>query len=459
MTTLEKVDAFRAGIRGEVILPGEPGYDEVRSVWNGMIDRKPPIAVRAAGTADVIACVEFARMNELPISVKGGGHGVSGKAVRDDGLLLDLSRMCDVRVDVVERTARVGAGAMLGTLDHETQAFGLAVPAGIVSETGVAGLTLGGGIGYQCRKRGLTIDNLIEADVVLADGSLVKASSESNPDLFWAIRGGGGNFGVVTSFVYRAHPLGPDVMTSLSYYDIEETADVLRFYSRFMAEADEGCSVYCLFANVPPAPHFPEERHGKPAAVLHACYIGSVDEGRKALAPLAEFGDPFFSAFAPMKFTDLQMAFDAGVPKGMRAYWKGLNLEEITEEMVSIFADEMKNVSGPMTLIGFEPLGGKISEVDPSATAYAFRGAKFSLGIWAGWNDPAEDEQHIAWTRALYGKLEGFSSGGVYVNYLDRDDQARGRSVLGDNFKRLEQIKQKYDPNGLFEGNVSISGA
>ncbi|HUF03001.1 MAG TPA: FAD-dependent oxidoreductase [Aridibacter sp.] len=453
MRTLEQL---RDNIRGELIFPGEPGYNDARSVWNGMIDRRPAAVVRAADAADVIASVDFASETGIPISAKGGGHGVSGKAVRDDGLLVDLVHLNAVQVDEKERTARVGGGATLGDVDRETQAFGLAVPAGIVSETGVAGLTLGGGIGYQARKSGLTIDNLIEADIVIADGSLVTASADNHTDLFWAIRGGGGNFGIVTSFLYRLHELGPDVMTSLSYFDIAETADVLRFYREFMHGAANGCAVYCLFANVPPADHFPAERRGMPAVILHACYAGPVEEGRKALTPLRQFGAPFFRAFDTMKFTDLQKAFDPAVPKGMRAYWKGLNLEEIEDELVNVFADRLMTIPGPMSLIGFEPLGGKVAEVDPSATAYAFRNARFSLGIWSGWDEPAMDEANIEWTRSLYRDLEGFTSGGVYVNYLDRDEQERTRSALGANFSRLLEIKQKYDPGNMFIGNLKI---
>lgn len=456
MSGQEALDELRPQIEGALLLPGEVGYDDARAVWNGMIDKRPAGIVRAAGQNDVIAAINFARDNGVPISVKAGGHGVAGKAVRDDALLIDLSLLNSVRVDEGERTVRVGGGATLGEVDRETQAFGLAVPAGIVSETGVAGLTLGGGIGYQARKSGLTVDNLLEADVVLADGSLVTASEDSNPDLFWALRGGGGNFGIVTSFLFRAHELGPEVMTSLSYFDIGETADIIRFYRKFMAAAPNGCAVYCLFANVPPAEHFPKDRHGRPAAVLHACYAGPVEEGRDALAPLAAFGNPFFKASGPMKFTDLQAAFDAGMPKGTRAYWKGLNVQEIDDDLIEILDENLKEIPGHASMVGFEPLGGKISEVDPSATAYARRNAKFSLGIWGGWTDPDEDEATIKWIRSLFDKVEGFSSGGVYVNYLDSDDQQKVEDSLGQNFERLLEIKKKYDPDNLFHGNMDI---
>jgi len=457
MANLKDFEVCRTGLRGAVSLPGDDGYEEARSVWNGMIDHRPALAVHAAGVADVVACVNYARETGIPVSVKGGGHGVGGKAVCDDGLLIDLSGMKDIRIDTEARTARVGGGATLGDVDHETQAFGLAVPAGIVSETGVAGLTLGGGIGYQARRSGLTIDNLLGAEMVLADGSFVKVDENHRPDLFWAIRGGGGNFGVVTSFLYRLHELGPEVMTSLAYYDIAEAADILRFYDRFMSESDNGCAVYCLFANVPPAPHFPEERHGKPAAVLHACYAGPVEEGRRALAPLNEYGDPFFRAFAPMKFTDLQRAFDPGVPKGMRAYWKGANFEEIGEEAIGIMSQAVRSIPGPLSLLGFEPLGGKVSEVEPTATAYAHRSARYSLGLWSGWHDPGEDESIIAWTRELYEAMRPHSSEGVYFNYLDADDQALVTSALGDNYERLKEIKAKYDPGNLFRSNMNIA--
>ncbi len=457
MADIQKIEQLRGELQGELLTPGDSAYDEARALWNGMVDRKPAMIVRVSGVEDVIAAVNFARSNDFEVSVKAGGHGVAGKAICDGGLVIDLSSLDDVQVDVEAKTVKAGGGTTLGKLDRETQAFRLSVPAGIVSETGIAGLTLGGGIGYQGRKYGLTVDNLLGAEMVLADGTFVWVSVEDHPDLFWAIRGGGGNFGVVTSFTYKAHELGPEVMTSLTYYDISEVPEVVRFYQEFMEEADNGAAVYCMFANVPPAPHLPEERHGTPAVFLHACYAGDVEEGRKVLAPLTEFGDPFFTAFAPMRFVDLQSAFDPAVPKGMRAYWKGANFETLSDEFIETLAERCKNIEGPMSLIGLEPLGGKISEIDPSTTAYTNRSARFSFGIWAGWNDPADDDRLIAWTRSFYDDIVEYSSEGVYFNYLDRDEEERVRASLGSNYERLREIKAKYDPGNMFRNNMNIA--
>jgi FAD/FMN-containing dehydrogenase len=456
MIDKEMVTGFRAGLRGELLMPGDDGYDLARSVWNGMIDKRPALIAACTGVADVVASVNFARKTGLPVSVKGGGHGVSGKAICDDALLIDLTKMKSVRVDLAKGTARVGAGAKLGDLDHETQAFGLAVPAGIVSDTGVAGLTLGGGIGYQGRKHGLTVDNLVSADLVLADGSFAHISEDSHPDLFWAIRGGGGNFGVVTSFEYKLRELGPEVSVSLSYYDIEHGPEVLRYYRDFMSNAPNEVACYCLFVTVPPAPHLPEEYHGKPAVILHCCYAGPVEEGKEVLKPLSNFGSPFFSLFAPMKFTELQSAFDPGNPAGMRYYWKAANFDEISDAAVEVLSEQCRDLHGVFSLVGFEPLGGAINERKPFDTAYPHRSANFELGIWTGWQDPAEDEENIRWARALFEAMLPHAGAGVYSNYLDTDETERVGAAYGENLERLKEIKRKYDSENLFRSNMNI---
>ena len=436
-------------LRGQLIWPETSGYDEARALWNGTIDRRPALIARCAGTADVIACVDFARGQDLALSVRGGGHGVAGKAACD-GLMVDLSHMRDVHVDATARVARVGGGATWGTVDHETQAFGLAVTGGVDSRTGVGGLTLGGGVGYLARALGLTIDNLLSAEVVLADGSTVTASATAHPDLFWALRGGGGGFGIVTTFEFRLHAVGPEVMTAQVFHAMDGAAEALTFYRDFMSTAPDEAACYPLFVNVPPVDPFPAQHHGKTALVFVGCHAGSLEDGEEALRPLGTFGAPFFSAIAPMPYATLQQSFDAAAPDGGRFYWKAHYLEELSDTLIETLVARVDPLPGPYSNVFVECLGGEVARVAPDATAFPHRGVRFSLGISSGWADAEEDEAAIAWTRSLFEATAPYASGGVYVNYLDRDEGDRVEAAFGANLARLESIRRTYDPEGLF---------
>jgi FAD/FMN-containing dehydrogenase len=442
---------------GKLIQPGDADYDEARAVWNGMIDRKPAAIVQCADVDDVINAVNLARENDLMISIKGGGHGVAGRSVCDDGLMIDFSSMKFVKVDPEARTATVEPGATLADLDAATQKHGLATTGGLVSETGVAGLTLGGGVGYLARKYGLTVDNLISADVVTADGKLIHASDDENPDLMWALRGGGGNFGIVTSFEFKLHEVGPEVLTAQIFYPMEDAEGVLRAYRDFAAEAPDEMACYALAVNVPPMEPFPEEYHMKTAIVLVACYVGDTKEGKKLLESLQKLGEPVFQVVGQMPYVALQQSFDKGAPKGGRYYWKAHYMEGLPDEAIKKFVENVDPLPGPFSLVGIEPMGGAISRVKPSSTAFPDRNAVFGMGIWSGWTEASDDEKAIEWTREFHKAMEPYSTGGVYANYLDRDDDDRVKDAFGVNHDRLRKIKAKYDPDNFFRTNQNIS--
>jgi FAD/FMN-containing dehydrogenase len=453
------VEQLRESLTGSLVLPDDAEYDEARSVWNGMIDRRPALIGRCADAGDVVACVDFARAQDLPVSVRCGGHGVSGKAICDDGLVIDLSQMSSVTVDVEAKTARIEGGARLGNLDAATQPHGLGTTAGFVSETGVGGLTLGGGLGYLGRRFGLTCDNLLAADVVTADGQQIRASAAENPDLFWALRGGGGNFGIVTAFEFQLHEVGPDVLVGQSYFPISETANVLRFYREFMSDAPDELAAYAFAVNTPPVDPFPAEHQGKPCIALVACHSGDLQEAEAVLEPLKSFGNPFFGFVQTMPYVALQQSFDAGAPDGQRYYWKSQFQRELSDEAIDTFAAQVTSLPGPFSIAGFEPMGGAINRVDADATAFPHRDAGFALGIWSGWADPADDEAAINWTRGVFDAMSRFSTGGVYSNYLDHDDGGRDTAAFSGNLERLQQIKAKYDPDNFFSANQNITPA
>ncbi len=459
MTNETRVKAFSESLNGRLILPGADVYDAARSLWNGMIDRRPAMIARCNNVEDIVKAVHFARENGLTVSIKGGGHGVSGKAVCDDGLMIDLTNMKKVVVDPDARTARVEPGATLGVLDEATQAHGLATTGGLVSETGVAGLTLGGGLGYLARRFGLTIDNLISAELVTADGRRIRVSDAENPDLFWALRGGGGNFGVVTSFEYQLHPVGPEVLVAQIFYPIDAAGQVLGAYRQLMATAPDELACYALAVNIPPVDPFPEGFHGKGAIALVACYSGTEKAGMSLLEPVRNIGDPILEAVGPMPYTALQQSFDQGMPEGKRYYWKGHYVDGITDDAIEVFTRFANRIPGDFSMAGFEPMGGAISRVDQASTAFPERNAPFSLGIWAGWADPARDDEIIAWTREFYKAMEPYASGGVYTNYLDQDDDGKVRSVYGEKYARLQKIKGQYDPDNFFRLNQNIEPA
>ena len=452
----EAVEALRGRLRGPLLTAGEAGYDEARAVWNGMYDRRPALVARCAGAADVQAAVRFASERGLVLSVRGGGHNIAGSAVADGGLLVDLSLMRTVLVFPEARTARVEPGCLLSDVDRETQAFGLATPLGINSTTGVAGLTLGGGFGWTSRRLGLTIDNLLSADVVTADGELLRASATENPNLFWAIRGGGGNFGVVTSFEFRLHPLGPELLAGLIVHPLAAAPDVLRFYRDFAERAPDELACWFVLRKAPPLPFLAPEWHGKEIVVLAVCYTGPIADGELALEPLRAFGKPLADVVSPHPYTGWQTALDPLLTPGQRNYWKSHDFRHAEDGLLDVLLDFAGRIPDPQTEIAFAQLGGAIARVPNDATAYSHRDALWTLNVHGRWSDPAKDSECIGWARELFNAAAPFSTGGVYVNFLTQEEGARVQAAYGSNYDRLLELKSRYDPNNLFRVNVNI---
>lgn len=442
---------------GELLRPHQAGYDAARRIWNGQIDRRPALIVRCSGVADVIQAVNFARTNGLRLAVRGGGHNVAGLAVCDDGLMIDLSRLKGIHVDPSARTVRAQPGVSWGELDHETQVFGYATPGGFVSTTGIAGLTLGGGFGWLSRKHGFTVDNLLAADVVTADGRILTASAEETPDLFWGIRGGGGNLGVVTSFQYRLHPVGPTVIAGLVLYPMEQAAEVLRFYREYSATAPDALGTMAMLRHAPPAPYLPPEIHGKPVVGIVVSYVGDGALGEQLVRPLKEFGSPLVDLIRHKRYTAHQMMFDSGVPSGNHYYWKSEYLSSISDEAIDTMITFCERLSSPLTMVLLFQLGGAISRVAVDATAAAHRDAGYVLNIATNWTDVENSPGHIAWTRDFWSAMQPYAAGGVYVNFLSQDEgEARVRAAYGANYARLVALKNKYDPANVFSLNQNI---
>jgi FAD/FMN-containing dehydrogenase len=456
----EALESLRGGLRGTLCLPGDAGYDEARTIWNAMIDKRPAAVVRAAGASDVIQTVRLAAQHGLLLSVRGGGHNIAGSAVCDGGLMLDLSRMTSVRVDPKARTVRVEPGARLADLDKETQAFGLATPVGINSTTGVAGLTLGGGFGWISRKFGLTVDNLLSADVVTADGVLLRASETDNPDLFWAIRGGGGNFGVVTSFELKLHPVGPQVIAGLIVHPFSAAKDVFSEYRRLVAEAPDELCCWMVMRKAPPLPFLPPEVHGTEVLVLALCYSGDLASGEKAVAPFKAIGKPIADVVGPSPFAGWQTAFDPLLTPGARNYWKSHDFVELADGLVELLLKAVRELPTPQCEIFIGSLGGAINRIPAGATAYPHRDVNFVMNVHTRWDSPSEDASCIRWARALYDAAAAFATGGVYVNFMPDDEAQRVRSgAYGVNYDRLAKLKAKYDPKNLFRTNQNVAPA
>lgn len=443
---------------GELIDAGHSDYDKARFGWNGMIDRKPALIARCKTVADVQAAVRHAGMHGLTAVARGGGHSVSGASVPADGIMIDLSPMNTVEVDPDARIARVGGGALLGDLDAATQAHGLAVTAGVEPETGAGGLTLGGGIGFLARKLGLTIDNLLGAQMVLADGSVVETNAQSHPDLFWAIRGGGGQFGIVTRFDYRLHAIGPDVMVSQAWYPVDKAHEVLHFLDETLRGAPDDVAMGPAILKVPPVEPFPEEWHGRLAIAAVGCHTGDPDAARRQLQPSLELGGMIFGFVDSQPYVEFQKTFGGASPKGGRYYWKSIFVESMTDELIDTLVTGANAVPGEYTQIFMEGLGGAIARVGVTETAFSNRTARWNLGISAGWTDPSMDEEIIAKTRHFAERLGRFSDGTVYLNYLDRDDGARTKAGFGPNYERLMQVKAQYDPDNVFGGPLGGAG-
>jgi FAD/FMN-containing dehydrogenase len=449
------------GFRGRLITADHADYDVARTVWNGVVDRRPRLIGRCSGTADVAVAVRFARDHDLEIAVRGGGHNVAGTAVCDDGIVIDLSEMRAVWVDPAGRTARVQGGALWGDVDHETQAHGLATTGGIVGHTGVGGLTLGGGLGFLMRKHGLAVDNLRAADVVTAEGNIVRAADDENPDLFWALRGGGGNFGVVSSFQFALHPVGPTVMAGPVFWAADDTAEVLRFYRDFVAETPDELGTVVRLGTVPPLRVIPEQLHWRPAIAVACCYAGAIEDGERAVRSLRRFGKPLVDLIAPSSYAAFQCALDDTVLHGWHYYWKATDFAGLSDDVIAIIADHAYAARSSRSYSAIFHMRGAVGRVPHDATAYTGRDVAHNIvidGVWL----PGESGEHAAaetaWVRRFFRALEPQGAGGVYVNFLDSDDDtSRVRDAYGDRtYRRLAEVKAKYDPDNAFHHNKNI---
>ncbi|ALS61166.1 FAD-binding oxidoreductase [Pandoraea norimbergensis] len=455
----EAIGALSASTRGQVLLPGDPDFDRSRRLWNAMIDRHPAVIVRCAGVADVRRAVDFARDNKLPLAVRGGAHNIAGTAVCDGGLMIDLSPMTSVRVDPVARRAYVEPGATLGDFDHEAQAFGLATPLGINSTTGVSGLTLGGGFGWLTRKYGMTIDNLLSADVVTADGELVHTAADAHEHLFWAIRGGGGNFGVVTMFEFQLHPVGPQVYGGLVVLPLAQAKDALKRYRVAARDMPDALSVWAVLRLAPPLPFLPEAVHGKPVVAFASCYTGALEDGPAALAAVRQFGTPYGEHLGPMPYATWQQAFDPLLTPGARNYWKSHNLADLPDGLLDVLIDAIGKLPSPQCEIFFGQIGGQASRYPADATAYPSRDTQYVMNVHGRWDDPGDDARCVAWARAFFDAAAPFALGSAYVNFLTQDEAERVGAAYGPNYERLVAAKTRYDPHNLFHHNQNIKPA
>jgi FAD/FMN-containing dehydrogenase len=451
------IDDLKTRLQGELLLPGHPGYDESRSIWNAMIDRQPAVIVRALGAPDIVTGVRLARESGLPLSIKGGGHNIAGLAVADGGLTLDLSLMRGVQVNPSARTARAEAGALLADVDRETQVHGLATVLGFVSATGIAGLTLGGGFGYLTRRFGWTSDNVLSMDVVTADGRAVHASEQENPDLFWGLRGGGGNFGVVTSFEYNLHPVGPEVMAGLIAWRGEEAPEVLDMYRTLTEQAPPELTVAAMLRMAPPAPWLPKEIHGKPIIVLPVLYSGPVEEGQKHVAAIKRFGSPVGDIVQRRTYVSQQSILDATQPKGRRYYWKSEYLPNVKPEMLAKAVEHAKRIASPFSVVALFPVGGALNRLPEDHSAMGNRDAAYVLNIAASWDKIDDDRANVEWARLAWQDMRRFSTGGTYINFQTEDEgEERIRAAYGKNYDRLVEVKTTWDPGNLFRMNKNI---
>lgn len=454
----EMLAEFSSHIRGQLYLPNTMGYDEMRKIWNGMIDRRPALIVRCSGTADIIQAVKFARQNDLIVSVRGAGHNIAGKSLQDGTMLIDLSGMRSVRVDPEHKRAWVGPGATLADVDHETQAYGLAVPTGINSTTGIAGLTLGGGFGWLSRSLGLTIDNLLAAEVITASGERLYCTAEQHADLFWAIRGGGGNFGIVSLFEFKLHPVGPMLMCGPVVYPFSQAKQVLQKYRDFCPTAPDELTSWVVMRSAPPLPFLPGEHHGKPVVIVVGVYNGSMGEGERQLKSIQEFGNVLGSGIGPHPFAAFQQAFDPLLTPGARNYWKSHNFTELNDELIDTLIAYAADLPSPQSEIFIAQLGGAVNRVATDATAYPHRDANFVMNVHTRWEPIAEDNHCTQWARKFFDSTKPFATGGVYVNFISEGEE-RVDNAYGQNYVRLKTIKQKYDPDNFFRVNQNISPA
>lgn len=454
--TLGKIETLRQRIEGTLVIPGDTGYDEARSIWNAMIDRKPAVIIRCHTETDVVHAVTYARENKLLVAIRGGGHNIAGHAVCDDGVMIDLSPMKEVRIDAAARRAFVQPGATLHDVDRATQAHGLATPTGINSTTGISGLALGGGFGWLTRKHGLTSDNLVSARIVTAEAKCLHVTQLSHSDLFWALRGGGGNFGIVTQFEFALHPVGPEVLSGLLVFPQSEARAVLEKYREFTATAPEDLSVWIVLRHAPPLPFLPPEVHGQLILALAVCYLGAADEGRKLVARLTELGSVLGQHVGMQPFTAWQQAFDPLLTPGARNYWKSHNFSELKDGLLDLIVEHSERLPTSQCEIFVAQLGGQAARVPSDATAYGNRDANFVMNVHGRWGSPTEDRAGIAWAREVSEAAVPFATGGVYSNFLTAEETDRIPSAFGANYGRLAQIKRIYDPDNFFRLNQNI---
>ena len=454
------IDSFRTRLRGPLLLPGEPGYDEGRAVWNAMIDRRPALIVRGLGVADVISAVNFAREHGLSLSVKGGGHNIAGLAVCDEGLMLDMSLMRGVWLDPSAGTARAQLGCLLGDVDRETQVHGLAAVLGFVSMTGIAGLTLGGGFGYLTRRFGWSSDNVLSMDVVTADGRVVRSSEKENSDLFWGLRGGGGNFGVATSVEYKLYPVGPEVMAGGIAWSAEHAHEVVEMYRAFTLQASPELACVLALRIAPPAPWLAKNVHGKPIVAIFVCHTGAIKEGEKLVAPIKAFGSPVGDIIQPRSYVSQQSLLDATQPKGRRYYWKSEYLPGLEAEMLAKAIEHAQRIVSPHSAILLFPVDGALNRLSEDHSAVGNRDAAFVLNIAAAWENAEDDQANIDWSRAAWRDMRRFSTGGTYVNFLTEEEgDERIHAAYGRNYDRLVDVKTKWDRENLFRTNKNIAPA
>ncbi len=453
------VQELRESILGEVITPADPHYDETRAVWNAMIDKRPALIIRCAGVADVIAAVQFARSQELEIAVRGGGHSLPGFSTSDGGIVIDLSAMKGIRVDPDAERVVAQGGVTWRELDHETQAFGLALTGGLISTTGIAGFTLGGGIGWLMRKYGLTCDNLEAADLVTADGRLVRASEHENPELFWGLRGGGGNFGIVTSFEFRLHRVGPTVLAGPIFFPGEQATQILRGYREYTADLSDEMTTLVNLTTAPPAPFLPADVHGKKVVAVVGVYAGPSEDGRRIAEPLRHLGTPITDLIGPMPYTMMQSLLDGLFSAGARNYFKSGYLAGLSDEAIDTLVRFHGPSISPSSEIHIQHLGGAVARVPDGATAFGDRGAPYLMNIVARWTDPGTDDAQIAWARDLYAAAEPFTTGGTYVNFLSEGDDRVAAAYGPDKLERLARLKETWDPTNAFRLNQNVKPA
>lgn len=458
MTTIDTklVSELRAGFRGALLRPGEEGYDETRRVWNGAVDRRPGLIARCAGADDVVTAVRFARHHDLEVSVRGGGHSIAGLSVCEDGLMIDLSSMKAIRVDPQAQTATAAGGVLWGELDRATQAHGLATTGGVISHTGIGGLTLGGGLGHLMRKHGLTVDNLLAVDLVTAEGEFRHVTEQSDPDLFWGLRGGGGNFGIATRFEYQLHPVGPMVLGGPILWPLDDAAQVMATVREVAPNAPDELGISVAIVPAPPAPFVPPDLFGRPSMVLILVWAGDPDDGVKAMEPLREIGSPIADVVRPAPYVALQSMLDAGAPHGRHYYWKAHKLPSLTDEVIDIFLGAMGAATSPFAQINGWAVGGAVGRVADDATAVGDRHKGFEMSITVGWPPPDTDpDRHRTWVRGAWEALRPYSVG-VYANFISDEGTSGVEYAYGDRLRRLQALKASYDPDNFFHLNNNI---